>query len=57
MVDGARTELSVELFSPEAPQVVDGEGPQVKNIVSGEAVSLLNHNHLTTQQSQLDGSA
>lgn len=36
VVDGAGTELSVELFGPKAPQVVDGERPQVEHVVPRE---------------------
>lgn len=55
VVDGASTELAVELLGSEAPQVVNGEGPEVEHVVPGEGVSLLDHHHLTAQQGQLDG--
>ncbi len=57
MVDGAGTELSIELLGSQAPEVMYGEGPQVEHIVPREGVSLLNHHHLTAQQSQLNGCA
>lgn len=34
---------------------MDGEGPEVKHIVSGEGVSLLNHHHFGTHQRELNG--
>lgn len=55
MVDGAGAELAVELLGTESPEVVDGVGPEVEHVVSGEGVSLLDHHHLTAQQGQLDG--
>lgn len=55
MVDGAGTELAVELLGSEAPEVVDGEGPEVEHVVPGEGVSLLDHDHLAAQQGQFDG--
>lgn len=55
VVDGASTELSVELLGPESPEVVNGVGPEVEHIVPGEGVSFFNHHHLAAQQSQLDG--
>lgn len=33
MIDRTGTELSVELLGPEAPEVLDGEGPEVQHIV------------------------
>ena len=55
MVDGAGAELPVELLGSEAPEVVDGVGPEVEHVVPGEGVPLLDHHHLTAQQGQLDG--
>lgn len=57
MIDSTGAELSVELFGPEAPEVLDAEGPQVKHIVSGESVSLLQQHHFGSQESELDGRA
>ncbi len=48
-------EFAVELLGSEPTEVVNGEGPQVKNIVPGEALSLLQHHHLSPQQGQFDG--
>lgn len=45
MVDSTGTELSVELLGPEAPEVLDGEGPEVQHIVPREGVSLLQQHH------------
>lgn len=45
VVDGASTELPVELLGSQAPQVVDGERPEVQHVVPGEGVPLLHHNH------------
>ncbi len=47
VVDGASAELAVELLGTKAPEVVNGEGPEVEHIVPGEGVSLLDHHHLT----------
>lgn len=55
MVDGSGAELSVEFLCPEAPEVLDGEGPQVEHIVPGESISLLQQHHLGPQEAQLDG--
>lgn len=33
MINRTGTELSVELLGPEAPEVLDGEGPEVQHIV------------------------
>ncbi len=55
MIDSTSTELSIELLGPEAPEVLDGEGPEVQHIVPGEGVSLLQKNHFGPQESQLDG--
>lgn len=54
VVDGPGTELPAELFGPKAPQVVDSEGPQVKHIVPGEGVSLLQQHHSSTHEAQLN---
>lgn len=45
VVDGAGTELPVELLGSEAPQVMDGERPEVQHVVPGEGVPLLHHDH------------
>lgn len=55
MIDSSSTELSIELLGPEAPEVVDGEGPEVKYIVPGESISLLQQNHFGPEKGQLDG--
>lgn len=55
MVEGTGAKLAVELLGSEASEVMDGEGPKVQHIVSGEGVSLLNNHHFTAQQGQLDG--
>lgn len=55
MVNGASTELAVKLLGSESPEVVYSKGPEVKHIVPGEGVSLLDHHHLTSQQGQLNG--
>lgn len=55
VIDGAGTELAVELLGFEALEVMNGEGPQVEDVVPGEGVSLLDHHHFTAQQRQLDG--
>ncbi len=53
VVDGAGTELSIELLCSEGPQVVDGEGPQVEHVVPGEGVSLLQQHHPSSHEAQL----
>ena len=55
VVYGSSTEFAIELLGPEAPEVMDGVGPQMQHVVPGEGVPLLNHHHLGPQQSQLDG--
>lgn len=55
MVDGPCTEFAVELFGTKAPQVMDGEWPQMQNIISGKGVPLLYHHHLGSQEGQVDG--
>jgi hypothetical protein len=55
MVDGSGAELSIELFGPEASEVLDGEGPQVQHVVPGEGIPLLQQHHLGAQEAQLDG--
>lgn len=57
MVYGSCAEFAVELFGAEAPQVVDGEGPQVQHIVAGEGIPLLYDHHLGSQERQVDGCA
>lgn len=55
MIDSTSTELSIELLGSKAPEVVDGEGPKVQHVVSGEGVPLLQEHHSGPQKSQLDG--
>lgn len=55
VVDGASTELAVELLGSQAPEVMNRERPEVKHIVAGECVSFFDHHHFTAQQRQLDG--
>ena len=55
VVDGSRAELPVELLGPQAPEVMDGEGPQVQHVVPGERVPLLDHHHFGAHQGELDG--
>lgn len=57
MVDGASTEFPIELLGPQAPQVMDSEGPEVQDIVPGEGVPLLHHNHFGSQVGKFNGSA
>lgn len=57
VVDGAGTELPVELLGSQAPQVVDGVRPEVQHVVPGEGVPLLYHNHFGSQVGKFDGSA
>lgn len=57
VVDGTGAELPVELFGPQASEVLDGEGPEVQHVVPGEGISLLQQHHLGPEQSQFDGCA
>lgn len=53
VIDGAGAELAVELLGSEGAEVVDGEGPQVENVVPGERVSLLQQHHPSSHEAQL----
>lgn len=55
MVYGSRTEFAVELFGAEAPQVMDGEGPQMQHVIAGKGIPLLYDHHLGSQERQVDG--
>lgn len=53
MVYGSSTELSVELFGPQTTEVLNGERPEMQNIVPWESIALFHKNHPGTQKSQL----
>lgn len=55
MIQRPAAELSVELLGSEPAEVVNGEGPQVENVVPGERLSLFYHHHLSPEQGQFDG--
>lgn len=55
MIDSTGAELSIELLGSEAPEVLDGEGPEVQHVVPGEGISLLQQHHLGTEERELDG--
>lgn len=55
VVYGSCTEFAVELFGAEAPQVVDGEWPQVQHVIAGKGIPLLYDHHLGSQEGQVDG--
>lgn len=57
MINGTSTEFSIELLGTEAPEVLDGEGPEVQHVVPREGISLLQQHHFGPQESQLDGCA
>lgn len=57
MIDSTSAELPIELLGSKAPEVVDGEGPKVQHVVSGERIPLLQEDHSGPQESQLDGCA
>lgn len=57
MIDSTSAEFPIELFGPEAPEVLDGEGPKVQHVVPGEGVPLLQKHHFGSQESQVDGGA
>lgn len=50
VVDGSSTELAVEFLGPQTSQVVDGERPEVQDVVAGEGISFLDNDHLGSQQ-------
>lgn len=50
MVDGSGAKLSVELFSAQVPEVVDGVRPQMKNVISGEGVSLFDDHDFGSEE-------
>lgn len=54
VVYGAGTELPIELFGSEAPKIMNGERPQVEHVVTGKRVSLLQHNHPSSHEAQLN---
>lgn len=55
MVQGPGAEFAVELFGSELAEVVDGEGPQVEDVVPGEVLPFVHQHHLGSQQGELDG--
>lgn len=55
MIQRARAEFAIELFGSELAEVIDGVGPQMENIVSGECLPLLQQHHLSPQQGQFNG--
>lgn len=55
VIQGSGAEFSVERLGSEPTEVIDGEGPQVEDVVSGERFPLLHHHHLGPQEGQLDG--
>lgn len=55
MVYGSCTEFAVELFGAKAPQVMDGEWPEMQHIIAGEGIPLLYDHHLGSQEGQVDG--
>lgn len=57
VVDGASTELPIELLGSQAPQVMDGERPEVQYVVPGEGVPLLHHDHFGPQVGKFNGRA
>lgn len=57
VVDGASTELPIELLGSQAPQVMDGERPEVQYVVPGESVPLLHHDHFGPQVGKFNGCA
>lgn len=46
MINSSSTKLPIELFGTEAPEVLDGKGPEVQHIVPGEGISLFQQHHL-----------
>lgn len=57
MINSTRTELSIELFGTEAPEVLDCKGPEMQHVVPWEGISLFQQNHLGPKESQFDGCA
>lgn len=57
MVYGSGTELSIKLFGPKAPQVMDSKGPKMEHIVPRKRVPLLNEHHFGAHQGELYSSS
>ena len=55
MINCTSTEFSIELLGTKAPEVLDGEWPEMKHIVPWEGISLLKQHHFGPQESQFDG--
>lgn len=55
MIDSTGAELPIKLLGPEAPEVLDGERPEVEHVVPGESISLLQQHHFGAQKPKLDG--
>lgn len=55
MVDGSSTKLAIKLLGSKTPQILNGEGPKMEHIVSGECIPLLQQNHLGSKEAQLYG--
>lgn len=54
MIYGSCTKLSIKLLGSEATQVLDGERPEMEDVVPGESVSLFHEHHPRSQKTQLD---
>ena len=46
MINGSRTELSIELLGSELFEIIDDERPQVKHIVARKLITLLDYHNL-----------
>ena len=55
VIDGARAELAEEFLRPERLQVVNEVRPEVKDVVSREAISFLDDHRLASEECHLDG--
>lgn len=49
MVDGSSTELAIEFLGTQTSQIMDGERPEMQDVVAGEGVSFLNDDHLGSE--------
>ena len=55
VIDGARAELAEEFLRPESLQIVNEVGPEVKDVVTREAVPFLYDHRLAAHEGNLDG--
>lgn len=49
MVNGSSTELAIEFLGTQTSQIMDGERPEMQDVVAGEGVSFLNDDNLGSE--------